>query len=866
MNKKIYKVTQTQLSSLQSNGFITVDGVRYDYDPNSLYILADPFAPEYRLETQGHNLHLLKDNVIISDLTVPFAQASVYASNAKNLQNKTGSKAYTYYDILPRVDYKDFLLIKDLPMEGILCGIVRNGYFYKVREEGTNTDIPFTLFCQTVDGYYSLSTSEITTPIEGYTIHNYFNEAKFTPYGTVKKVNNTEPDADGNVTITIPLQIENIKDGTGNGSLNQIKDGTGTTFSIDDSSGNSKNPNAYALDNTIKGDIVFGGVGDYSTSLGGKSSAQGKRSVAQGTTTIAKGNYSHAEGDNSVALGPDSHAEGYATVTYGKASHSEGTSTQALGEGSHAEGSNTKATKTGAHSEGEETDASGYASHTEGLFNKVLSEIPAYTGGSGSGITPPPSTGWNIDEHRGDAGHAEGYGNVVYGFASHAEGHQNKSSGHYSHSEGLLNTASGNYSHAEGTGCLASDTGAHAGGSYCYAITSNAFAHGQSLTTNIPNQAVFGEYNLDLPFSSRETQYLFAIGNGTDVNHRSNAFVSYKDGRAAIGKDPVNDLDVATKGYVDRIKDNFVPYTGAIKDVNLGEHSFKAGGITVSGDTTADYINTKKSNIDITPNGKGVLRVSDQYGMVYGDDGRGGEMFTITMKDNPSGVGKVINHITGGASYVPTSTTDLTPKKYVYGLIGKLQIATGSDWEFLDLIAEKTFSKAFTEVKPGKSGIPNGNATVDVTTTTWQKKINGAIVGYKTIVDVTCRCEQFNLKDVGLNVLLSKVGSRWFMPRMAVSRGNIQSGKFTKMMDRLNAQKDRVGILVDEVSIFRDATTNLGCLNVNGGIMGQITYDYAEFRVFAIMLELDKDHEGESIPCTGAHYRIVMYHPQTILA
>lgn len=344
----------------------------------------------------------------------------------------------------------------------------------------------------------------------------------------------------------------NIKDGTGNGSLNQIKDGTGTTFSIDDSSGNSKNPNAYALDNTIKGDIVFGGVGDYSTSLGGKSSAQGKRSVAQGTTTIAKGNYSHAEGDNSVALGPDSHAEGYATVTYGKASHSEGTSTQAIGEGSHAEGSNTKATKTGAHSEGEETDASGYASHTEGLFNKVLSEIPADTGGSGSGITPPPSTGWNIEEHRGDAGHAEGYGNVVYGFASHAEGHQNKSSGHYSHSEGLLNTASGNYSHAEGTGCLASGTGAHAGGSYCYAITSNAFAHGQSLTTNIPNQAVLGEYNLDLPFSSRETQYLFAIGNGTDVNHRSNAFVSYKDGRAAIGKDPVNDLDVATKGYVDR--------------------------------------------------------------------------------------------------------------------------------------------------------------------------------------------------------------------------------------------------------------------------------------------------------------------------
>lgn len=193
--------------------------------------------------------------------------------------------------------------------------------------------------------------------------------------------------------------------------------------------------------------------------------------------------------------------------------------------------------------------------------------------------------------------------------------------------------------------------------------------------------------------------------------------------------------------------------------------------------------------------------------------------------------------------------------------VGKLQ----SDWEFLDLIAEKTFSKAFTEVKPGKSGIPNGNATVNVTTTTWQKKIEGVVVGYKTIVDVTCRCEQFDLKDVGFNVLLSKVGSRWFMPRMAVSRGNIESAKFTKMMDRLNAQKDRVGILVDEVSVFRDATTNLGSLNVSGVTNGQVAYDYAEFRVFAVMLELDKDNEGKDIPCTGAHYRIVLYHPETIL-
>lgn len=317
---------------------------------------------------------------------------------------------------------------------------------------------------------------------------------------------------------------------------------------------------------------------------------------------------------------------------------------------------------------------------------------------------------------------------------------------------------------------------------------------------------------------------------------------------------------------VDRIKDNFVPYTGATKDANLGEHSLKVGGITVSGDTTADYINTEKSNIDITPNGKGVLRVSDHYGMVYGDDGIGGEKFTITMKDNPSGVGKVINHITGGASYVPISNTDLTPKKYVDGEIGKLQTAMDSEWRFLGKVAEKTFQKAFTEVKPGKSGIPSSDATVDVIVTTYANVLNR---GFKTIIDVTCRCPQFYLNDMGLNVLLSKVGSRWFIPRMAIAKGNMASTAFNTMMDKLNAQKDDVGISIDEVAVFKDnrgVSGNPGTLNVSGVTNGQVVYDAAEFRVFAVMVELDKDNEGRAIPCTGAHYKINIFHPQTILA
>ena len=212
----------------------------------------------------------------------------------------------------------------------------------------------------------------------------------------------------------------------------------------------------------------------------------------------------------------------------------------------------------------------------------------------------------------------------------------------------------------------------------------------------------------------------------------------------------------------------------------------------------------------------------------------------------------------------PAKNGKLAFQKDVDSEIGKLQ----SDWEFLGKVAEKTFSKAFTEVKPGKSGIPNGNATVNVTATTYQKKVEGAIVGYKTIVDVTCRCEQFNLKDVGLNVLLSKVGSKWFMPRMAISKGNMNSTAFNTMMDKLNQQKDNVGIAIEDVAIFKDnrgVSGNPGTLNVSGGTAGQVVYDAAEFRVFAVMTELDKDNEGKSIPCTGVHYKISIFHPQSIL-
>ena len=167
--------------------------------------------------------------------------------------------------------------------------------------------------------------------------------------------------------VALKTIINNINDGTGNFSVNQVADGV-----IDGFDFTGKNSNAANLDDDIlfwnEGItlVPYGAVGNYASAFGGKSAAIGKRSMAIGTTTIAKGNYSFASGDNSVAIGDDSHAEGYKNTAYGKESHAEGFNTIAYGRTSHSEGNGTTAYGEGSHSDGTQTIAKGDFSYAGG--------------------------------------------------------------------------------------------------------------------------------------------------------------------------------------------------------------------------------------------------------------------------------------------------------------------------------------------------------------------------------------------------------------------------------------------------------------------------------------------------------------------
>lgn len=174
-----------------------------------------------------------------------------------------------------------------------------------------------------------------------------------------------------------------------------------------------------------------------------------------------------------------------------------------LGSKATAEGENTTASSSQAHAEGNTTKATGLISHAEGY------------GGTASG----------------NYSHAEGYYSNATGSGSHAEG-RSTASGNRSHSEGSDTTAQGDTSHAEGLGTKA----------------------------NRKSQHVFGEYNLNDNTGADKTvrgAYVEIVGNGADANNRSNARTldwsgnEVLAGTLTVGANPTNNMEVATKQYVD---------------------------------------------------------------------------------------------------------------------------------------------------------------------------------------------------------------------------------------------------------------------------------------------------------------------------
>ena len=152
----------------------------------------------------------------------------------------------------------------------------------------------------------------------------------------------------------------------------------------------------------------------------------------------------------------------------------------------------------------------------------------------------------NVKNGTGSYSIIEGKGYVASGFASHAEGNQTSATANGAHAEGNATMATGYYSHAQGQSTEAK------------AICS--FAAGRYTEANHASQFVFGSYNVPDPSTADESSkgtYVEIVGCGTSSSNKQNARTldwngnETLKGKITVGSDPVNDMDVATKGYVD---------------------------------------------------------------------------------------------------------------------------------------------------------------------------------------------------------------------------------------------------------------------------------------------------------------------------
>ena len=254
--------------------------------------------------------------------------------------------------------------------------------------------------------------------------------------------------------------------------------------------------------------LISAGTGNNSVVFGSRNNiASGNNSFCEGehngSAWGAFGERSHCEGYQNFAQGNNSHAEGYRTTAKYNA-HSEGASTTASGNNSHAEGDNTKAYGLSSHAEGNNTTASGNNSHAEGYNTQTL-----------SGNYPSHSEGSNT-KTRGESAHAEGHvdgndsgsrtiNNITYYLGANNKG---------SHCEGHNTIAQGIASHAEGGETVALSNYSHSGGFH-------------TISNTIAGTAI-GKYNIS------GNNKLFVVGNGTDDNNRSDAFVVYDNGNILL--------------------------------------------------------------------------------------------------------------------------------------------------------------------------------------------------------------------------------------------------------------------------------------------------------------------------------------------
>ena len=347
-------------------------------------------------------------------------------------------------------------------------------------------------------------------------------------------------------------------------------------------------------DKYLNGKLIKYGSGINAEILNSKNNiASGGYSHAEGVSTEASGNYSHAEGYYTAAKSQAAHTEGYNTIVDGSNGHAEGFRTIAKNQGSHAEGIITRAGQNandihGSHTEGYATFASGIGAHAEGRYGSwVNKKVTKQAGSLVCTLNDPTACSCPIDGQitinnvwiylqffYTSANSLYPISNLTITDGYLRDFTLDLSQHNLSNTQvtGITNLETTNGNVSIFVGSIANGDGAHAEGGYTFALADNAHAEGWHTMANAnsshaegdntiassANQHVQGKYNI---IDSNNT-YLDIVGNGTSHNARSNAYTldwsgnGVYAGKVTVGTAPTENMDVATKQYVDTAMSN----------------------------------------------------------------------------------------------------------------------------------------------------------------------------------------------------------------------------------------------------------------------------------------------------------------------
>jgi hypothetical protein len=305
-------------------------------------------------------------------------------------------------------------------------------------------------------------------------------------------------------------------------------------------SGNSSHAEGYYTEASGKYSHAGGAntkaSGDYSLAQGIRSKATGKNTYAIGADTIAEADHAIATGNETKASGTESIALGYSTWAGGKHSVAEGANTIASGEN--------------AHSSGSLTIAAGENSYAGGCGN-YGAHIGGFVGSSNSLVTTadylnPPAV--NIGDKV--LFHCENK-NLICTLTSagfEGEPYMDADGWHYpkyfvtSYSPNPVEEFSDYFSQENQPELYGIVINANE------ALHANSFIHGTGLKSGRDSQTVFGQYN------TNSSEALFIIGNGQNIENRSNAFAALADGRARVYGAPTEDFDVVRKVELESVR------------------------------------------------------------------------------------------------------------------------------------------------------------------------------------------------------------------------------------------------------------------------------------------------------------------------